>query len=63
MAKNDMPVKSHEDESGELFREKDNSVSTPSSDPINDRAWEGLGEKYVPRYPSGKRDRSGWPPV
>jgi hypothetical protein len=32
----------------------------PTADPVNGRAWELLGEKYVREYPSGKRDGSGW---
>jgi hypothetical protein len=27
--------------------------------PVNDHAWKGAGEKYIPQYPSKDRDGSG----
>jgi hypothetical protein len=56
-----IPVRHGDDESAELFPGRDKDVSFDRSDPVNDQAWEGAGEKYVPQYPSQDRDGSGNP--
>lgn len=44
-----VPVRDGDDESAELFPGRDTDVSFDKSDPVNDRAWQGAGEKYVPQ--------------
>jgi hypothetical protein len=44
-----VPVRHSSEESAELFPGRDTDVSFDKSDPVNDRAWEGAGEKYVPK--------------
>jgi hypothetical protein len=49
-----VPVRHGHDESAELFSGRDTDVSFDRSDPVNDRAWKGAGEKYAPREPVSK---------
>jgi hypothetical protein len=44
-----VPVRHGSEESAELFPGRDTDVSFDKSDPVNDRAWKGAGEKYVPK--------------
>ena len=44
-----VPVRHGDEESAELFPGRDTDVSFDKSDPVNDRAWKGAGEKYVPK--------------
>jgi hypothetical protein len=46
-----VPVRHGSEESAELFPGRDTDVSFDKSDPVNDRAWEGTGEKYTPKEP------------
>jgi hypothetical protein len=43
-----VPVRSGEDESADLFPGRDSDASFDRSDPVNDRAW-GASEKYTPK--------------
>jgi hypothetical protein len=56
MASENVPVRSGSDESADLFPGRDTDVSFDKSDPVNDRAWKGAGEKYAPREPASKLD-------
>jgi hypothetical protein len=47
-----VPVRSGSEESAELFPGRDSDVSFDKSDPVNDRAWKGAGEKYSPQEPT-----------
>jgi hypothetical protein len=51
MARERIPVRSGEEEALDLFPGRDADVTFDKSDPVNDRAWEGAGEKYVPKEP------------
>jgi hypothetical protein len=44
-----VPVRHGSEESAELFPGRDTDVSFDKSDPVNDRAWKGAEDKYVPR--------------
>lgn len=44
-----VPVRSGSEESAELFPGRDSDVSFDKSDPVNDRAWQGAGDRYVPK--------------
>ena len=46
-----VPVRHGDEESAELFFGRVTDVSFDKSDPVNDRAWKGAGEKYVPKEP------------
>ena len=46
-----VPVRHGSEESAELFPGRDTDVSFDKSDPVNDRAWRGAAEKYVPKEP------------
>ena len=47
-----VPVRHGADESAELFSDRDSDLTFDKSDPVNDRAWKGAGEKYVPQEPN-----------
>jgi hypothetical protein len=54
MSREDVPVRSVEDEALDLFPDRDSVERFDKSDPVNDRAWKGAGEKYAPREPVSK---------
>ena len=46
-----VPVRHGSEEAADLFPGRDTDVAFDRSDPVNDRAWQGAGEKYVPGEP------------
>jgi hypothetical protein len=54
-----VPVRHGDEESAELFPGRDTDVSFDKSDPVNDRAWKGAGDKYVPKEVETARNMHG----
>jgi hypothetical protein len=47
-----IPVRHGSEESEKLVPGRDADVTFDNSDPVNDRAWKGAGEKYSPQEPA-----------